>query len=83
MTTQEVANDKAKRLMETIAFRAGYYRANPHRFVKDYLGIHLKLFQVILLYIFNFCNYNMYLASRGQGKTFLTALFLSLIHILV
>lgn len=74
-TTQEVANDKAQRLMETIAFRTGYYRFNPHRFVQEYFGIHLKLFQVILLYIFNFCNYNMYLASRGQGKTFLTALF--------
>lgn len=75
LTTKEVANSKAERLMDTIAFRAGYYRFNPHRFVKDYLGIHLKIFQVILLYIFNFCNYNMYLASRGQGKTFLTALF--------
>lgn len=75
MTAKEVANSKAEQLMNTIAFRAGYYRSNPHRFVKEYLGINLKLFQKILLYMFMSSNYAMYLASRGQGKTFLVALF--------
>lgn len=75
MTDKEVANEKATRLMKVVAFRAGFYRANPHRFIKDYLNINLKLFQIILIYIFNWNNYCMYLASRGQGKTFLTALF--------
>lgn len=65
MSAKEVANDKATKLMETIAWRAGYYRANPHRFVEDYLGITLKLFQKILLYAMMHNNYIMYLASRG------------------
>lgn len=75
LSLKDVANSKAEKLMNTIAFRAGYYRANPHRFVKEYLGINLKLFQKILLYMFMISNYAMYLASRGQGKTFLVALF--------
>lgn len=65
MSAKEVANDKATKLMKIIAWRAGYYRANPHRFVKDYLGITLKLFQKILLYAMMHNNYIMYLASRG------------------
>lgn len=40
-------NQKSKNdiIMETIAWRAGYYRCNPSRFCEDYLGItNLKLF---------------------------------------
>lgn len=48
---------------------------NPQRFVKDYLNVKLKLFQKILLYAMMHNNYILYLASRGQGKTFLTSLF--------
>lgn len=32
---------------------AGYYRANPHRFAKDYLNVNLRLFQKILLFMMN------------------------------
>ena len=38
-------NNKSERLMEGIAVWTSFYRANPHRFVRDYLGIDLKLFQ--------------------------------------
>ena len=55
--------------------RAAFYRYNPHRFVKDYLKIDLKLFQKILLYAMMHNHYFMYVAARGQGKTYLTALF--------
>jgi hypothetical protein len=68
-------NNKSDRLMEGIAVWASFYRANPHRFVKDYLGINLKLFQQILIFYMNHFYYFMYLASRGQGKTFLTAIY--------
>lgn len=61
--------------MQTVIERAAYYRANPHRFVKDYLGIDLRLFQMILIVMMNFNTNFMYLASRGQGKTFLCAIF--------
>ncbi|MED4883896.1 terminase large subunit domain-containing protein [Bacillus smithii] len=66
---------KSERLMEGIGIWASYYRANPHKFVKEYLGIQLKLFQVFLLFAMNVCHYFMYLASRGQGKSFLSAIY--------
>ena len=61
--------------METVAWRAGYYRNNPHRYVIDVLGLALKWFQQILLWCMMHYNFVMYLAARGQGKTYLTALF--------
>ncbi|MCM3257003.1 terminase family protein [Paenibacillus lautus] len=66
---------KSNRLMEGIGIWASFYRANPHRFVKEYLGINLKLFQMILIVMMNFSHYFMYLASRGQGKTWITAIY--------
>lgn len=67
--------NKSERLMEGIGIWASFYRANPHRFVKEYLGINLKLFQQILIFFMFHFHYFMYLASRGQGKTWLTAVF--------
>ena len=61
--------------MNGIALWCGFYRSNPHRFVKDYLNVSLKLFQKILLYAMMHNYYFMYIAARGQGKTWLTALF--------
>ncbi|MFS1518510.1 terminase large subunit domain-containing protein [Bacillus sp. SCS-151] len=66
---------KSERLMEGIGVWASYYRANPHRFVTEYLFINLKIFQCILIYMMMHNHYFMYLASRGQGKTWLTAVF--------
>lgn len=66
---------KSERLMNGISIWASFYRANPHRFVSEYLGIHLKIFQVILIFMMNHNYYFMYIASRGQGKTFLTAIY--------
>lgn len=66
---------KSERLMNGIALWASYYRYFPHIFVEEYFGIRLKLFQKILLYFMMHYNYFMYLAARGQGKTWLTAIF--------
>ena len=66
---------KSERLMEGIGVWASFYRANPHRFVREYLGITLKLFQCILIYMMVHNHYLMYLASRGQGKTWLTSVY--------
>ena len=74
-TQREIEKDKEQKIMETVAWRAGYYRANPQRYVKEVLGIHLKLFQRILIWAMMHFNFTMYLAARGQGKTYLTALF--------
>lgn len=75
MSEKQLANEKSKRIMEGIAIWASFYRCNPQRFVKDYLNVNLKLFQKILLYAMMYNNYFMYIAARGQGKTYLTALF--------
>ena len=72
---QELANEKSQRIMEGVAYWANFYRYNPQRFVKDYLHVNLKLFQKILLYAMMHNNYFMYIAARGQGKTWLIALF--------
>ena len=71
----EVINDKVDRIMQGVDTWCSFYRANPHRFCADYLNINLKLFQVILIYMMNVSNYFMYIASRGQGKSFLVAIF--------
>lgn len=64
-SVQELAQDKERKTMETVAWKAGYYRKNPQRFVKEVLGINLKLFQKILLWVMMTYNYIMYLAARG------------------
>lgn len=74
-TKTEIEKDKQQKIMETIAWKAGYYRANPHRYVSEVLGLSLKWFQQILLWCMMHYNFVMYLAARGQGKTYLTALF--------
>lgn len=74
-TQTEIEKDKQQKIMETVAWRAGYYRNNPHRYVIDVLGLSLKWFQQILLWCMMHYNFIMYLAARGQGKTYLTALF--------
>lgn len=50
LSDEQIQQQKTQKIMSIVAERAGYYRANPHRFAKDYLGIELKLFQKILLY---------------------------------
>lgn len=58
--------NKYEKIMNGIAIWASFYRANPHKLVEEYIGIKLKFFQVILIYMMNYMNYFMYIASRGQ-----------------
>ena len=74
-SVQEIARDKEQKIMYTVAWRAAYYRANPERYVEEVLGIHLKLFQKILIWAMMQYNYFMFIAARGMSKTWLTALF--------
>ncbi|MGG0667671.1 terminase family protein [Lederbergia citrisecunda] len=66
---------KSEKLMNGINIWASYYRFRMDIFVKDYLGIQLKLFQIILIYAMQNNHFFMYLASRGQGKSFLSAIY--------
>lgn len=74
-TDKEIANEKSNRIMEGVAVWTGFYRCNPQRFVEDYLNVNLKLFQKFLLWAMMRNDKFMYIASRGQGKTWLVALF--------
>ena len=41
---------KSEKLMNGVGLWTSYYRLFPHLFVRDYLGINLKVFQMILIY---------------------------------
>lgn len=56
---------------ERIKKWASFYRANPHRFADEYLGLDLRLFQKILIYLIFKYPFFTFLASRGLGKSFL------------
>ena len=58
-----------------VATWCSFYRANPHRFCKDYLNINLRLFQKILIYAMMVYDHFMFIACRGLGKTWLTSLY--------
>lgn len=68
-------NEREHIFLKSVELWAAFYRANPQRFVEDYLHIKLKLFQKILIFMMNISNFFCYIAARGQGKTFLLAVF--------
>ena len=63
------------RITEGAAQWCAYYRANPHRFAKDYLHLNLHLFQKILIIMMNWSSTTAFIGSRGIGKSFLSAVF--------
>lgn len=65
MTDAEIQAANERRMMETVAKRASFYRANPHRFAKDYLHLDLYIFQQIILVLISLSTNFMFLASRG------------------
>ncbi len=67
--------DRVERIKKGAALWCAYYRANPHRFVQDYLHINLHLFQKILIVMMNWSSTTVFIGSRGIGKTFLSAIF--------
>ena len=57
-----------------------YWRLNIHRFVMEYMGLRVHLFQQIILYLMDSPNCHsitsfIFFASRGLGKTFITMVF--------
>lgn len=51
---------------------------SPHRFAEDYLHLDLHLFQKIELIEMNRCTTTAFVASRGIGKSFISAVFASI-----
>lgn len=66
---------KVDRIMEGVAQYCAYYRANPHRFAKDYLHIDLRLFQKIVINMMMRSTNAVFIGARGIGKSYLSAIF--------
>lgn len=60
---------------QAVVRAASYYRANPHRFVKDFLHINLRWFQKIIIFAMNTNSAFCMIGSRGLGKSFLIAIY--------
>lgn len=52
-----------------------FFRKNLHRFVIDYLGIPLHLYQVFMMYLMGVNQLFVVIASRASAKSFIIALF--------
>lgn len=68
-------NSRYDKILNGAAVWGAYYRANPQRFVKDYLHVELHLFQKILIVMMNINIVFIYIAARGQGKSFLCSVY--------
>lgn len=64
-----------EKILEGVERWTSFYRSNPHRFARDYMNLKLKDFQKALLIAFNDNHKSVYIAARGQGKSFLLAVF--------
>ena len=66
-TDSQIIQDKTDYIMNIIAERCAYYRANPQRFCSEFLGIKLKLFQKIIIWIMMHYDAFYFVATRGIG----------------
>jgi hypothetical protein len=67
--------NQSQHFLKKVGLWTSFYRENPHRFAHDYLGINLKTFQMILIFMMDKMSFFMYLAARGQGKSFIISIY--------
>jgi len=53
-----------------------YYRRNIHRFCSHYLGVRLRLYQQLWLYLMSRSSLFMCIASRASAKSFIIGLYI-------
>lgn len=79
LSQKELEQSKIDKMMNTVNKWVGFYRENPHRFVNEVVFMNksrqLKWFQQILLWAMFHSYFIFYLATRGQGKTLLLAIY--------
>lgn len=75
LSNQQIQQNKTDAILNGVDAWCSYWRANPHRFAEEFLGLKLKLFQKILLYAMMVYDNFYFVAARGIGKTFLVAIF--------
>ncbi len=66
---------RAEKIMQGAAIYCAFYRANPHRFAKDYLHLDLRLFQKIVINMMIRSTNTVFIGARGIGKSYLSAIF--------
>lgn len=75
-TDQEIELAKADNIMRTVAERGAYYRANPSRWIEDFIpGLKLRTYQKIILWAMAHNDMSYIVASRGLSKTYMMALY--------
>lgn len=67
--------DRYNKILEGAAYYGSFYRENPDKFVEEYLHIRLKLFQRILICMMFWSTVFVFIAARGLGKSFLSAIY--------
>ena len=63
------------KILNGAAYWGSFFRNNPDKFVEQYLHIKLRLFQKILIVMMFCCTTFVWIAARGLGKTFLSAVY--------
>lgn len=63
------------KLLECAAEWVAFYRANPHRFARDYLHVDLRAFQEELMYMMSWSEKSAFIGGRGIGKSYLLAIY--------
>lgn len=64
-----------EKVLKGAATWGSYYRMNPDEFAKDYLHLNLKWFQNMLLTMMFWSETFVFIACRGLGKTYLSAVY--------
>lgn len=64
-----------ERVLNGAAVWGAFYRKNPDKFAIDYLHLKLRFFQRIMLVMMFWSTTFVWIASRGQGKTFISAVY--------
>ena len=82
-TVTQATQTKYEKIQAGLQKWTAFYRATPHRFGIDYLGMTwMATFQQILINVFFMFNYTMVIASRGMGKSQIVAAALCIYCIL-
>ena len=70
-----MGKEKYKRIIEGAADWGAYYRKHPDEFAEQYLHLRLRMFQKILLVMMFWSTTFVFIAARGLGKSFLSAVY--------
>lgn len=69
--TKTVEGDRKERMVSWITF----FRRNPNYLIRDYFGIHLHPFQILMIWVLQRSTLAYIVASRAASKTFIIAIW--------